>query len=156
MFKEIQNCTELVQLTRRMSYTGLPYLVLAQQAGHWQHRLVIQLRGEPVRAFSRAVHGTACGLLLGNAGGPDTMYAALPGELRSLMPPPKAIAPALGNPRWALRNCMDVVGQMLHPPAVAEAGMPQVRDICVSVVLPAELYEAAESLADRMLRNDSD
>lgn len=151
MFKAIQKREDVCHAARILTCEQLSYLVVVQSVAHWQHRFVIQLRGEFVRSFAEAVHTSRCALLLANGGGPEGMIADLPSDVRSLMPPAGSILEATGDPLAALQSCMRVTEQMLQPLALLEPGFPHVAEVCVSTVLPDEVYAAAESMANRLL-----
>ena len=151
MFAEIQKSEDVHHAVRMLSCEHVPYIVLVQQVANWQHRMVIQLRGEYVRAFADDVHTGTCSLLLASAGGAEGMLADLPIEVRCAMPRAETIQPATGDPRTALSNFMRVTEKMLQPAALNDAGLPAAQDVCVSTVLPDEVYAAAEAMADKLL-----
>jgi hypothetical protein len=113
--------------------------VFVQQAGAWQHRLVVQLVGQEVDTFARQLAGRPPRLLLREAAGTAALLVgaaqAWPAAAtRCLL----RVSATPGSPDL----CQDAaasIAQLLQPHALVECGGPMPKDVCVSLVRSAQV-----------------
>lgn len=118
---------------------GTGYVVLAQQIVHWQHRFVLPLLGEEMRAYVAAMQDSEMHFSLSNAGAEQAWLVRMPDFLRALTPaglPVREVPVDL--PAQAAEMCGFVAG-LLAPGALVDAALPAVRDVCVTIVQSSQL-----------------
>lgn len=120
---------------------GTQYVVLAQQAGPWQNRLVLQLAGKQMREYVSSACEKGFVLSLGLEGGdeslviPDCRYA------QDLVGTEVPVPTAPGELCAIAREACRVAVAMLSPEAVREPGLEPARSVCVSLVASSDVVE---------------
>ena len=118
---------------------GTCYIVLAQQIGHWQHRFVLPLLGQEMRAYVAAMQDAEQHFSLANAGAEQAWLVRMPEFLRAVTPadlPVREVSTDL--PAQAAEMC-GFIADLLAPGALVDAALPPVRDVCVTIVQSAQL-----------------
>ncbi|GAB3766231.1 hypothetical protein GCM10028796_25130 [Ramlibacter monticola] len=123
---------------------GTKYLVLAQQAGAWQHRLMLQLAGRQMRDFLAASLDIGFELSLGCAGEEEGLLvqdcrfvSALLGE----MDLQRETVPRMSPHLLRKEACM-VASSLLSPSEVCVEELQVPHHVCVSIVASDELVAA--------------
>lgn len=130
---------------------GTRYLVLAQQVGAWQHRLLLQVAGRQVRDFLACSLSAGFELSLGLTGGSESL----------LVQDCRFVAPLLGRvdlraegtpqmpPHRLRREACTVASALLCPREVTVPQLPAPEHVCVSIVASCELVQAVMDEEDR-------
>ena len=130
---------------------GTRYLVLGQQVGAWQHRLMLQVAGRQVVDFLQASLHAGFDLSLGLATGDESLLVS---ECRfvSVMLDgvnlQDAVTPRLSPHRLRQEACR-VAMRLLCPDEVAAEGLPVPQQVCVSIVASSELVAAVLDKSER-------
>lgn len=123
---------------------GTLYAVLAQQAGPWQHRFVLQLVGDQMRQYLQEASRHGFVLSLGHEEEslivPDCRYLA------NLVSETCVVAQSAEDLRAIGREACQVAVAMMACEAVAEPTLMPVRDVCVSIVVSAEVLDRTARL----------
>lgn len=123
---------------------GTRYLVLAQQVGEWQHRLMLQVAGRQIADFVKDSLDGGFDLSLGLAGGDESLLVA---ECRFVaamlggLDLNGAAKPPLSAHQLRQEACRVAV-TLLAPGEVTVEELPAPRHICVSMVASSELVTA--------------
>jgi hypothetical protein len=123
---------------------GTRYLVLAQQVGEWQHRLMLQVAGRQVADFLKDSLDSGFELSLGLAGGDESLLVA---ECRFLAPmlgglDLKSAAMSPLSAHQLRQEACRVAITLLAPDEVTAEELPAPRHTCVSIVASSELVAA--------------
>jgi hypothetical protein len=120
--------------------TGTLYAILAQQAGPWQHRFVLQLVGQQMREYLRAACDRGFILSLAHHGGEESLVVP---DCKYLQHVISGEVVACGCPDWkaVAREACEVAVAMLNPQAVTERCLEAVGNVCVSMVASSDVYE---------------
>ena len=113
-----------------MPVPGAQAMSRSQQIAHSQHRFVLPLPGDEMRAYLAAVQDSELHFSLANAGAEPAWLVRTPDFLRAVTPP--------DLPAQAVEMYGFVAG-LLAPGALVDAALPLVRDICVTTVPSAQL-----------------
>ena len=122
---------------------GTVYVVLAQQAGDWQNRLVLQLAGHQMQEYLSASYDRGFVLSLGHEERDESLVVP---DCRYLQPFVGAELKLANEPSdvYAIaREAMRVAAAMLQPDAVTADDLEAVRHVCVSLVVSKDLSEWA-------------
>lgn len=123
---------------------GTRYLVLAQQTGTWQHRLLLQVAGQQVTDFLAASVLAGFDLSLGLTGGDESLLVV---DCRFVQPllgsfdAQGCAIPRLSAHRLRQEACR-VATDLLSPSAVTVNELPVPDQVCVSIVASCELVAA--------------
>jgi hypothetical protein len=124
---------------------GTRYLVLAQQAGAWQHRFLLQVAGRQVLDFLAVSAQAGFDLSLGLAGGDESLLVQ---DCRFVQPlvgdiDPRGDAAADKMSAHALRQeaCL-LAASLLSPAEVTVEELPVPQHVCVTIVASRELVDA--------------
>jgi hypothetical protein len=139
-FFALVNKQEMQHLGRNyFSPGGTGYVVLAQQIAHWQHRFVLPLLGEEMRAYVAAMQDSELHFSLANADAEQAWLVRMPNFLRALTPADLLVREVPADlPAQAAEMCGFVAG-LLAPGALVDAALPAVRDVCVTIVQSSQL-----------------
>jgi hypothetical protein len=142
MFKVADSCRlrHLGKLVR--GDAGTLYAVLAQQAGSWQHRFVLQLVGRQMRDYLTAATEKGFVLSLGREGHQESLVVP---DCRYLQHLVNGEAVAQSCPDWKsiAREACGVATAMLNPQTVAEPCLDPARHVCVSLAVSADVAQRA-------------
>ena len=118
---------------------GTGYVVMAQQIGHWQHRFVLPLLGQEMRAYVAAMQDAEQHFSLANAGAEQAWLVRMPDFLRAVTPADLPVREVPADlPGQATEMC-GFIASLLAPEALGDAALPAVRDVCVTIVQSAQL-----------------
>jgi hypothetical protein len=124
---------------------GTKYLVLAQQACEWQHRVLLQVAGRQVLDFLGASLEEGFDLSLGLTGGDESLLVQDCRFVKSLVGDialrDESGGKNISAHRLRQEACMVAV-TLLSPAAVTVAELPLPEHVCVSIVASSELVAA--------------
>ena len=130
---------------------GTKYLVLAQQAGAWQHRVLLQVAGRQVLDFLAVSVQAGFDLSLGLAGGDESLLVqdcrfvrTLVGEIDSRG---DGAAKSM-SPHRLRQEARMLASSLLSPAEVIVEELPIPPHVCVTIVASRELVSA-------MMKQDS-
>jgi hypothetical protein len=119
---------------------GTTFVVLAQQVGCWQHRLVLPLVGEDVRAFMAYVQGEPVRFALGSQGSTSTLFLTGPRYLNQVMPQGLVVSAVPDTLVDVLGETCAAVAALMRPSALWDAALPKVEHVCLSIVQSRQLW----------------
>lgn len=123
---------------------GTRYLVLAQQAGVWQHRLMIQVAGRQVAQFLADSLEAGFDLSLALATGDESLLVADCRFVTAMLDGWElSEAAARGRSAHHLRQeACRIATRLLWPDEVMAEGLPAPTHVCVTIVASSELVAA--------------
>jgi hypothetical protein len=123
---------------------GTKYIVLAQQVGAWQHRVLLQVAGRQVMDFLAASIDAGFDLSLGLTGGDESLLVqdcrfvrSLVGEIDARGDAAKTMSPH----RLRQEACL-LAASLLSPSEVTVPELPVPQHVCVTIVASEELVSA--------------
>lgn len=119
--------------------SSTPYVVLVQQAGHWQHRFVVQLLGADMRAWARSLHTVPLQLQLARGDSEEALVIQGYEDLRDIVASDIPIEAACSDPSAAVLEGLWVASQFSQVDAVTSLYEWPVDDVCVSMVFSEEV-----------------
>lgn len=124
---------------------GTKYLVLAQQVGAWQHRMLLQVAGRQVLDFLAVSAQAGFGLSLGLTGGDESLLVQdcrfvqpLVGEIDACG---DATAKNMSPHKLRVEACL-LASSLLSPAEVTVEELPVPQHVCVTIVASRELVSA--------------
>lgn len=114
--------------------TGTAYAMLAQQLGRWQHRFVVQLLGEDLRDVAARLTTLPLHFCLEDAHTGEALLKSGTLDSRKLFGVTDHAKVTPQNRQALAREACEVNARMLQPKAMVGAGLPEVREVCVTSV----------------------
>lgn len=143
MFDAVKSQGVSHTVTHLQRPSGLNYLVFAQSAGNWQHRLVLPLVGEEGRSFLRSARKEPVRFLL--ADGARRMALVYEGpDLSTVLPEDSCVIDLPEDIEPLLQDILHVSTLALLPCFFASLGK-QTPLTCVSSIYPPALLAAMEN-----------
>ncbi len=123
---------------------GTKYLVLAQQAGAWQHRFLLQVAGRQVLDFLAVSVEAGFDLSLGLTGGDESLLVQDCRFVRSLVGEIDVRGDAAKNmsPHRLRQEACMLASSLLSPAEVTVEELPVPQHVCVTIVASTELVSA--------------
>lgn len=124
-----------------MGDLGTVYVVLAQQAGHWQNRFVLQLAGHQMQEYLSASYDRGFVLSLGHEERDESLVVPDCRYLEPLVGGELKVANETSDVQAIAREAIRVATAMLQPDAITADGLEAVHHVCVSLVVSEDLVE---------------
>lgn len=126
-----------------VSFQGIRYLVLAQQIGQWQHRLLLQVAGREVKDFLAQSVNAGFELSLGLAGSDESLLVP---ECRFVRPLLGEVESNLETHGWSAHElrkdaCL-MAASLFAPEELTHEELQVPKQVCVSIVSSRELIAA--------------
>lgn len=124
---------------------GTRYIILAQQVGAWQHRILLQVAGRQVLDFLAAGAQAGFDLSLGLAGGDESLLVQdckfVPSLVGEADERGDAVAEKMSPHKLREEACL-LAASLLSPAEVTVEELPMPRHVCVTIVASSELVDA--------------
>lgn len=149
MFDAVSTQKVVHSVTHLQLPTGLGFLMFAQSAGKWQHRVVLPLVGEDVRSFLRSAHKEPVRFSL--ADGARRMALVYEGsELSKVLPDESGVLDLPQAVQPLLNDIIRISTLALLPGSFPTLGQ-HTSLTCVSSIYPPELLAAMEKKPSHLL-----